>query len=199
MKARARGRATYADLLRAPENLVAELVDGELYTWPRPAGPHNRFASAVGMDVGTPYDRGGGGGPGGWWIVFEPEVHLADDVVVPDLAGWRRERMPQIPRDHRYTVVPDWICEVLSPSTGRFDRATKLPLYAAHGVRYAWLADPLERTVEILRLENGRWSIVHVFSGNDILVAEPFELVEIDLASIWGDEPPPAPVQSPAS
>jgi hypothetical protein len=129
MKALLRQRATYDDLVKVPENMIAELIDGDLYTSPRPAGPHARFSSALGMDIGTPYDRGRGG-PGGWWIIFEPELHLGEQVVVPDLAGWRRERMPRIPKDQRFIVTPDWLCEVISPSTARIDRGKKMDIYA---------------------------------------------------------------------
>lgn len=188
MTARTRGRATYEDLLKAPEHLIAELVEGELYTWPRPGGIHARFASALGMDIGPPYDRGRGG-PGGWWILDEPELHLGDNVLVPDLAGWRRERMPSIPQDHIFRIPPDWICEVMSPSTRRFDRRQKLPIYAEHEISFAWLVDPEPRTLEVFRLESGRWVVIGVYGGNDKVVAEPFALVEIDLPSIWGETP----------
>lgn len=143
--------------MKLPENMVGELIDGELYAWPRPAGPHARFSSALGMDIGSPYDRGRGG-PGGWWILDEPELHLGDDVLVPDLAGWRRERMPRIPKSHVFEVPPDWVCEVLSSSNARFDRIKKMPIYAQHEVAWAWLIDPLQKTLETFRLENGRWS-----------------------------------------
>jgi Uma2 family endonuclease len=178
-------RATYDDLLKVPENLVAELIDGDLYTSPRPAGPHARFASALGMDIGTPYDRGRGG-PGGWWIVDEPELHLDEQVLVPDLAGWQRERMPRIPKDHRFIVPPDWVCEVISPSSMRIDRGKKMRIYAEYGVPWMWLVDPLIRLFEVFALEGERWSLVHTYSGNDVVRADPFPEAEIDLASIWG-------------
>jgi len=180
-----RTSATYADLVKVPDHLVAELIEGELHTSPRPSGPHTRFASALGMDLGAAYDRGHGG-PGGWWILDEPELHLDDNVLVPDLAGWRRERMPRVPQSHIFDVAPDWICEVLSGSTARIDRAKKMPIYACSHVEYAWLAHPIERYVEIKKFVDGRWTDLAVFQGNQILRAGPFELVEIDLASIWG-------------
>jgi Uma2 family endonuclease len=190
MAARTRERATYEDLLKVPDHLVAELVDGDLNTSPRPGGIHARFASAIGMDVGSAYDRGRGG-PGGWWILDEPELHLGGSVLVPDLAGWRRERMPVIPKDHVFAIPPDWVCEVLSPSTRQFDVRRKLPVYAAHEVTNAWLVDPEARTLEVFRLENSRWSMVAVFGGNEIARAEPFDAIDIDLPSIWGAEPEP--------
>lgn len=188
MTVRTRVEATYEDLLKAPDNLIAELVDGELHTSPRPGGIHARFSSALGMDVGSAYDRGRGG-PGGWWILDEPELHLGRNVLVPDLAGWRRERMPVIPKDHVFAVPPDWICEVLSPSTRQLDVRKKLPVYAAHEVANAWLVDPEARTLQVFRLENARWSMIAVFGGNEIACAEPFEAIDIDLPSIWGAEP----------
>jgi Uma2 family endonuclease len=188
MAARTREWATYQDLLRAPDNLIAELVDGELFFSPRPAGPHNRFASALGFRVGGQYDHGG---PGGWWIVYEPEVHLAINkrAVVPDLAGWRRERMPMYPEDHRYTVVPDWICEVLSPSTYRWDRETKLPLYAQYEVPWVWYVEPVKRYIEIMQLANGDYTLIAKYEGDAKFRAEPFTDIEIDLGSIWGLSP----------
>jgi len=178
-------RATYDDLLKVPENMVAELIDGDLYTSPRPAGPHARFASALSMDIGPPYDRGRGG-PGGWWILFEPELHLDEQVLVPDLAGWRRERMPQIPKEQRFVVPPDWVCEVISPSSARVDRGRKMDIYGDHGVQWLWIVDPLLRLLEVFTLEGEHWSRVHSYSGSDLVRADPFPAAEIDLASIWG-------------
>ncbi|HEX6161340.1 MAG TPA: Uma2 family endonuclease [Thermoanaerobaculia bacterium] len=183
-RTRERG-ATYEDLMQVPETKVAEIIDGELYAWPRPAGPHARFASALAMDIGTAYDRGRGG-PGGWWIIFEPELHLRGNVIVPDLAGWRRERLPELPQNHVFLVPPDWSCEVLSPSTSRVDRAKKLPIYGSHDVQHVWLVDPLAQTVEVMQLVEQKWRLDAIFSGDDVMRAAPFDAVEIDLASIWG-------------
>ena len=131
-----RRRATYADLLEVPEHLVAEIIDGELLTSPRPASPHALAASAIGSAL---FDRfngppGGADRPGGWWILFEPELHLGEDVLVPDHAGWRRERMPALPDVVGFTLAPDWVCEVISPSTARIDRGRKLRVYAREQV-----------------------------------------------------------------
>src|ERR1700744_4250912 len=130
----AKKRATYADLLAAPENLVAEIIHGVLSTQPRPALPHTRAPSRLGAKLGGPFDLGDGG-PGGWVILDEPELHLRDsDVLVPDLAGWRLRRMPRLPLEATAVeLAPDWVCEVLSPSTAATDRADKLPIYAAEG------------------------------------------------------------------
>ncbi len=181
-------RATYEDVLNAPENKVAEILDGELFLSPRPASPHAVASSRLGSDVMALFDRGRGG-PGGWWILNEPELHFGEDVVVPDIAGWRRERMPSIPQVPYFTMAPDWVCEVLSPSTERIDRAKKLRIYAAAGVAHAWLLDPLQRTLEVLRLNEGAWTIVSVFAGSEMVRAEPFAAVELDLGGLWLEPP----------
>ncbi|HSN98013.1 MAG TPA: Uma2 family endonuclease [Candidatus Nanopelagicales bacterium] len=181
-------RATYADLEAVPPHLVAELIRGTLHTFPRPAPAHAQASSALGVELGGPFDRGRGG-PGGWRILDEPELHLGDDVVVPDLAGWRRERMPRLPAESFFTLAPDWICEVLSPGTAAHDRAEKMPLYAAAGVSHAWLVDPVARTVEVYVLlgEGARrgWLLLGVHRDSARVRAEPFDAIEIDLAGLW--------------
>ncbi|MEO1172980.1 MAG: Uma2 family endonuclease [Myxococcota bacterium] len=187
MTSLAKRSATYADIEALPENQVGELVNGDLLVSPRPAGPHARAASVLGMELGPPFDRGRGG-PGGWLIVDEPELHMHSDVLVPDLAGWRRERMPQVPEHHRFEVRPDWICEVLSPSTARYDRISKLQIYAREGVGHCWIVDPLARTLEVYRLEREHWVLAQTFSdegGDKHVRAEPFDAVEIELAALW--------------
>jgi len=186
MKALLRQHATYDDLVKVPENMVAELIDGDLYAWPRPAGPHADMSSVLGMLIGVPY-RLGRGGPGGWWIVDEPELHLGEQVVVPDLAGWRRERMPHVPKD-RFTVCPDWVCEVITPSTLRIDRGKKMRIYAEHEVTWMWVGDPIGCILEVLTLDGDNWKYVATFGGGDVARAEPFPEAEIDLASIWGPD-----------
>jgi Uma2 family endonuclease len=186
----ARRSATYEDLLRVPEHLVAEIVDGELHTSPRPAPQHALTSSELGAELGPPFSRGRGG-PGGWWILDEPELHLAGDVLIPDLAGWRRSRMPAMPDKTPYfTVVPDWICEVLSPSTYRLDRIKKMRIYGREGVKHAWLVHPGERTLEVLRLQSGRWAIVATHADDAIVRAEPFDAIAIDLLPLWGETRP---------
>jgi Uma2 family endonuclease len=179
--------ATYDDLVRLPDHLVAEIVDGELHASPRPALSHARVGARLGGRLVPPLDEGRGG-PGGWVILYEPELHLGpdgEDVVVPDWAGWRRNRMPQVPLTAFTRLAPDWLCEILSPSTASLDRAKKLAVYAREGTGHAWLIDPLARTVEVLRLEDGRWTILSVHSGDDVVRAEPFGEVEIPLATLW--------------
>lgn len=179
--------ATYQDVLNAPEHLVAEILDGDLYLSPRPAPRHADASSGLGAALRGPFDRGRGG-PGGWRILFEPELHLASDVVVPDIAGWRRERLPRLPEEAYFAVAPDWICEVMSPSTVRIDRIKKLTIYAREGVRHAWFIDPIAQTMEVLRLESGRWSILSAHAAQDIVRAEPFDALDLDLTLLW-DEP----------
>ena len=127
----------------------------------------------------------GRSGPGGWWILAEPELHLGPDVLVPDLAGWRRARMPHVPETAYFPLAPDWVCEILSPSTASLDRAKKLAIYAREGVGHAWLMDPIARTLEVLRLEGGRWSILVTHAGDDMVRVEPFEAIEFGLGEFW--------------
>jgi Uma2 family endonuclease len=183
--------ATHHDLLRVPEPMVAEIVDGELYASPRPAIPHAVVASVLGGDLIGPFHRGRGG-PGGWWILDEPELHLAGDVLVPDLAGWRRQRLPTLPATAALELVPDWICEVLSPATAHLDRTRKLPAYARAGVTHAWLVDPAARTVEVLGLDRGGWRVLLSGGDDDILRLPPFDAIELDLLALWGETRPPA-------
>jgi Uma2 family endonuclease len=183
-----RRRATYQDILDAPEHKVAEIIDGELRLSPRPAGAATSVGSVLGAELYAPFGRGRGG-PGGWIILDEPELHLGEDVLIPDLAGWRRERMPVVENVAGFTLPPDWICEVLSPSTERTDRAEKLPIYASVGVGHAWLVHPRHRTVEVLRLHDGKWLTLAVHRDDQIVRAEPFDAIEIDLANLWADLP----------
>jgi Uma2 family endonuclease len=183
-----RSPATYDDLLQVPDHLIAEILGGDLYASPRPALPHAHAASALAGDLHHPFGRGRGG-PGGWWILFEPELHLSWDVFVPDLAGWRRDRLPRLPDTAAMALAPDWVCEILSPSTARLDRAVKMPLYAREGVRHLWLIDPAARTLEVFRLEGTNWLLVGVHAGESVVRVEPFAAIEIELAALWGEPP----------
>jgi Uma2 family endonuclease len=176
--------ATYADLLRVPDPLVAEILDGELYASPRPALRHVHAASVLGVEIGGPFHRGRGG-PGGWWILFEPELHLGADVVVPDLAGWRKSRLPAIPDAPALGVAPDWACELISPSTEGLDRGRKLTMYAREGVPHLWLINPNSQTLEVLSLGGGRWTVVATHVGAAVVRAEPFDAIELDLSALW--------------
>jgi len=187
-----RRRATYEDLCRVPDFKIAELLDGELIVTPRPALRHARARSGLGGHLWGPF-QSGRGGPGGWWILDEPELHLADDIVVPDLAGWRRQRLPAVPDAAYMTLAPDWVCEVISPATERMDRSRKMQIYARDGVTHLWLLDPTVRTLEVLRLEDGRWVFLGTYSDMDVVRVEPFEAIEIELATLWPDPPVESP------
>ena len=178
--------ATFDDLVKLPDNLVAEIVDGELHASPRPAPAHAFTGSAIGALLGGPFSFGRGG-PGGWWILDEPELHLGPDILVPDLAGWRKSRMPHQPETAFFPLAPDWVCEVVSPSTSRLDRTRKLKVYAREGVAHAWLIDPLAQTLEVFRLENGRWVLAAAHAGDEVVRAEPFVEIDLELRLLWSE------------
>lgn len=178
--------ATYEDLFDLPPHLVGEIVGGRLITHPRPAPKHARAYSSLGAELVPPFDRGRNG-PGGWWILDEPELHLEHDILVPDLAGWRRERMPKLPETAWFELPPDWVCEILSPSTARFDRAEKLPIYARHGVRHAWLVEPDLRTLEVFENLDGKWLLLAVLEGAAAVSQRPFDAISFDLGALWAD------------
>lgn len=181
-----RRSATYADIESLPEHLVGEIVDGELVVSPRPSPRHARSASRLGMRLGPPFDIGDNG-PGGWLILDEPELHLGEDAIVPDLAGWRRERMPELPEKAWFELAPDWVCEVLSISTAHHDRAVKVPLYARERVPHIWLLDPVALTLEVLRLLEEHYLVLSVYGGDQVVRAEPFDAIELDLLLLWGE------------
>lgn len=176
--------ATYADLEALPSNTVGEILGGVLYAFPRPAMPHTRAASRLGVELGGPFDRGNGG-PGGWVLLDEPELHFGDDVLVPDLAGWRRERMPELPHEAFITLAPDWVCEVLSTSTAAVDRTEKVPVYARERVAQVWLVDPLAQTLEIYRLDGDSYRLAATARDDARVRAEPFEAIELELPALW--------------
>lgn len=184
------GLATYADIEALPPGVVGEIIDGVLYTQPRPAGPHSAAASDLGAELKVRFGRrtSGPSTPGGWIILDEPELHLADQVLVPDIAGWRRSTMADVPQSHRFTTPPDWVCEVLSPSTAGKDRIRKLPLYARHKVGHAWLVDPLQHSLEVFRRHELGWLLVGTYEDEAAVSAEPFEDVEIELRHLWDAE-----------
>jgi len=176
----------YEQLEALPGGLTGEILNGQLHSQPRPAWRHLRVESTLGSKIHRRYDEGDGG-PGGWWIVVEPEVHFVRDleVTVPDLGGWRRARMPIPPEDHRIEVVPDWICEVLSPSTASKDREIKMPIYAKYGVAHIWLVDPARRTLEAYALDDDSWRQTAAAEGDQMVVLAPFEDLHLELASLW--------------
>lgn len=179
-----RREATYEDLLALPDDVLGQLVEGELHATPRPAIDHQLTVSILGGDLVPAFHRGRGG-PGGWWIVDEPELHLGRNVLVPDLAGWRRERLPALPREAFFTLAPDWVCEVLSPATARIDRLKKLAIYAREGVEHAWLVDPALETLEVFRRQGEAWLLVLTAGGDEVVRAEPFDAIELSLTGLW--------------
>ena len=179
--------ATYQDVLNAPPHMVAEVIDGTLYTHPRPHPKHISTHSRLGMKIGPPFEFGDDG-PGGWWILDEPELHLNQDIVVPDLAGWRRERMRELPNEAYFTLVPDWVCEVLSPSTRKIDLGAKRAIYAREGVKFIWFVDPVAQSLEAFQLLGARWVLIDKLFDNASVSLPPFEAVCFDLNDLW---PPP--------
>lgn len=175
-----------------PDHQRAEIIDGTLYVSPRPAPRHANATSVLGGELNGAFQRGRGG-PGGWWILFEPELHLVPlEPMSPDLAGWRVERLPALPETAYFTLAPDWVCEVLSKSTEAVDRTKKLPIYATHGVRHVWLIDPIAKTLEVHTLDDDgpRWRDVRLYEGDARVRAEPFTAIELDLAGLWIPAPP---------
>jgi len=177
-------KAVYEDLHSLPENMIGEIMDGELIAVPRPSYRHSYVASGITGEIRRPF-QSGSGGPGGWIILYEPEICLDDNILVPDLAAWKKERLPEPPETNYTTIPPDWVCEILSHSTVRIDRIRKLPLYAQFGVAYAWLIDPTDKTLEAFRLENGKWVLLGVRGENERVRIEPFQEIEICLENLW--------------
>lgn len=186
MGERAQRRATYQDVLETPAHLVAELIAGTLRTHPRPRTRHARASSRLGARLGGPFDEGTDG-PGGWILLDEPELHLGPDpdVLVPDLAGWRRVTLPQLPDEPHLAIRPDWVCEVISPSTAKVDRAEKVPIYGRERVGHVWLLDPDLRTLEILRLDGDGFRLVGTWRDDEICRPEPFDAIELPLEVLW--------------
>jgi Uma2 family endonuclease len=182
----AKNRATYEDLFDLPKNVVGEILNGELQAHPRPAPRPAQADSALGYIVGGRVS-GGLGGPGGWWILDEPELHLASDILVPDLAGWKRERMPKLPETAWFELAPDWACEILSPSTARSDRIVKMPIYAREGIKHLWLVDPDLRTLEVYELNaDSHWTLISTLKDDDPVSQPPFDAIEFSLGVLWG-------------
>jgi Uma2 family endonuclease len=178
--------ATYRDVLDAPPNMVAELANGRLHLHPRPASRHARASFRMAGRLDTPF-QGGPGAPGGWHFAIEPELHLGADVLVPDLAGWRRERMPVYPDVPAFEIAPDWVCEILSPATRRFDLTEKRELYRLNGVAHLWLVDPEARTLEVFARSGAAWTLAAACQDGEDVRAVPFEALAFPLATLWPD------------
>jgi Uma2 family endonuclease len=177
-------RATYADIEALPPHVTGEIAYGVLHTMGRPTPQHSRAAGIVSFELGGPFDRGRGG-PGGWVFLPEPELHLGPHVLVPDIAGWRRERLPALPKTAWIETAPDWVCEILSPSTQRFDRTDKLAIYAAFAVGHCWYLDPLAKTLEVFALQGDKWLLTATFKDADPVAAPPFEVHTFALDVLW--------------
>jgi Uma2 family endonuclease len=177
-------RAIYGDLFDIPENMTGEIINGELHATPRPSRKHVYAGSVLGDEIGSPY-RAGRGGPGGWIILIEPEIAFGKDIIVPDLAGWKKERFPIEEPNNWISVAPNWVCEILSPSTSQVDRTEKMPVYAQHHVSHAWLIDPMLRTLEVFQLESDRWMVLGAYAKAAKVSVEPFVEIELDLSVLW--------------
>ncbi len=180
----AKKRATYEDLYGIPENMTGEILDGELIVHPRPSRTHIHASSVLGGKINPPYQFGSGG-PGGWIILVEPEIQLDEHIMVPDLAGWKKERFIWEEDQNPISVTPDWICEILSPSTCRPDKMKKMPIYADHGVGYLWPLDPIAKILDTYRLKLNGWIPLARFRGDDKVRSEPFQEIEFDLGDLW--------------
>lgn len=180
-----KANATYEDLVAVPDRLIAEILDGDLHVSPHPSTGHclaqSRLVGIVGS-FGDPV--------GGWWILFQPEIHLDDDVLVPDVAGWRRERLPVLGDVPWLTLPPDWVCEVLTPETEQMDRVIKLPIYRRAAVGHVWFANPEIGTLEVYRRAEAGWDLVATHGGEGLVRFEPFEAIEWDLSRLWADLAP---------
>jgi Uma2 family endonuclease len=178
--------ATYQDVLNAPPHVVAEVIRGVLHTQPRPAPRHALAHSHLCGELVGPFGKGRGG-PGGWLILVEPELHLDADILVPDLAGWRRERMPTLPEEAWFSLAPDWACEILSPKTRRADVTDKRDIYAEQGVGHLWFLDPDARTLEAFALRRGRWSLLAALRDDAEVRQPPFDAITFSLSVLWPD------------
>ena len=178
--------ATYQDVLDAPSHKVSEIIDGTLHMSPRPASIYGRASSGLVANIGLPYDYGTDG-PGGWWIIFGPELHLGEDVLVPDVAGWRRERMPEFPDVKFFTLAPDWAYEVISPSTMTLDRAVKRLVYAREGVGHLWLVEPDARILEAFELRDGHWTLLETLTDDGPISLPPFEGISFEFGGLCPD------------
>lgn len=192
----AQQRPTYADIVALPDHVVGEILGGELVVSPRPAAPHSEAAMALSSQLESAFRRRVGG-PGGWRFHIEPELSLGVDPdydpVVPDIAGWRLEHMPERLLTAQVGLVPDWLCEILSPSTQRHDRVLKLPFYARAGVAHVWLVDPLSETLEVYELRGAAWVLAGSYGGDATVYAVPFDAVGLELSWLWGREPATQP------
>lgn len=177
--------ATYEDLFELPPNVVGEIINGELITHPRPGPKHANASSALAALLRTKFGSGPTRTQEDWWILFEPECHLGKDIVVPDIAGWRKTTMPELPDTAWFNVRPDWVCEVVSPSTAKYDRGIKREIYAGAEVPHYWLVDPIARIIEVFVLRSRNWIQTDLASDEQVVNLEPFEILPFDLTLLW--------------
>jgi len=180
--------AIYREYMNAPPNMVAEVLEGKLHAQPRPASKHAKAYSRLGRKIGEPFDSDDGDDSGGWWIINEPELRFGpneEDILVPDIAGWRRTNMPTYPDVSYFTLAPDWVCELPSLSTEKIDRTVKRAIYAREGVRYLWLVDPRKKTLEAFELRDGGWALLSSLAGDVQVSLPPFEAISFPLRSLW--------------
>ncbi len=189
-------RASYQDVLDAPEHLVAEIVDGVLHTHSRPAPLHAYAYANLGARLGNLFGRGGDNGAGGWLILLEPELHLGEDILVPDVAGWRQERMLAPPDTAYFTVAPDWVCEILSPSTRALDQGAKRDTYAREGIAHLWFVDPEAKSLEVFELRDGHWTLLETATGEAEVSPPPFSAAPFNLGDLWWQSTPQPPQPS---
>jgi Uma2 family endonuclease len=192
----ARKRATYADIVAAPPHLVAEIIDGQLRTHPRPSPRHAAATNSLSGELTGPFQQGRGG-PGGWVFFDEPELHLGPQVVVPDIAGWKRERLAAYPDTNYFETAPDWLCEVVSSSTERRDRTVKMRIYAEAGIPHIWLVDPRLQILEAFENNAGRWTKIGAWNSDDEVRAPPFDAISFSLADLWPLDKPLGLSESP--
>ena len=177
----------FAELADLPTNMVGEIIEGALYVHPRPAPRHAKAQLSLGAQIDAPFSQRPGGPPG-WILLNEPELHIGEHIVVPDIAGWRSERW-SLPANQAFiNIAPDWLAEILSPSTEKLDRSVKLDIYAEFGVKHCWYVHPVLRTLEVLELTNAKWSRVAVFKDDDAVTAPPFESHTFNLGTLWLEE-----------
>ncbi|MDR3570472.1 MAG: Uma2 family endonuclease [Syntrophobacteraceae bacterium] len=183
----AKKNATYEDLFTIPENTTGEIINGELFVTPRPSRKHTYSTSVLNSRIGPPYQFAEGGGPGSWIIIVAPEIKLGENILVPDLAGWKKEGFPFEEDTNWISAAPDWVCEILSPGTASLDKSWKMPVYALHGVACAWIIDPMAmRTLDVYGLaQGGGWRLLASYGENDLVRANPFEEIEIKLSDLW--------------
>jgi len=189
-------RATYEDMVAVPEHLKPQIIDGELYIFPHPATRHTLSTTML-LGQLFPAFHMALDGPGGWWIFHEPWVQFGENILVPDLAGWRCNRLPEIPDENTFAIPPDWVCEVLSPSTERIDRGRKRRIFAREGVRHLWFVDPREKSVEVYELEGTELVMRTAHNGDEPIRAMPFEAIEIPLTYLWNAKAVSAQVSTP--